>query len=86
MSYEELLKSFIVDREFQIDFEGFRLCCNDLGSRLLVQFSPQINDIVNVYNPGRMLIQSYDGKPMLKVTDLGQKLLSFIKSRDKKKS
>lgn len=80
--YEGLLQSFSENREVQIGREEFRLFCNDLGSRLLVLFSKSMEEFEGVYNPG--LLEDHSGEgPMLKVTDLGLKLLNFVKDHKK---
>lgn len=80
--YEDLLKRFSEDREVKVGREEFRLFCNDLGSRLLVRFSRHIGEFEGVYNPGVILREGED-LPMLKVTDLGLKLLTFVKDHKK---
>ncbi len=84
-SFEILFRAFVSENsQPTIERDQFRLLCEDLKARVLVRISPNVNDFDDIYD-AVLLESERSGNatdiPLIRVTDMGRQLLSFVTSR-----
>lgn len=78
-SYEVLFQAFTSHNPTSIQQEEFKLLCADLTARVLLRISSTVEDFNDVGEPNYLTEDSnIENKPLLRVTDIGKKLLEFV--------
>jgi hypothetical protein len=79
-SYEDLLQEFLISYDTSVNREVFGLLCNDLESHFLARFSSSIKGFdEGLYFETALVSEGEESRPMLKVTELGQSFLDFVR-------
>jgi hypothetical protein len=82
-SYQELFQSFVSENpNADIQREEFYLLCSDLTARVLLQISANVEDFNDIGLNDYIVTERYSDKPLLRVTDIGRKLLQFLAAND----
>ncbi len=81
-SYELLFQQFNAQYpQTGIERDEFKLLCSDLSARILLRISAIVTDFTDVYDAVIVTEGDDQSSPYLRVTDMGRKLLAFVRER-----